>query len=131
MTAGKRRGGPFGARRVRPAPRKGRGLTFPHQNLDVDWRHERQSKRPAQPEAEFSFQFKRVGVGGLRATGAAEDTETCVMQRTCSISWKVGRLFGPSLALRGSLENALTCRAVGSNRPSIGSFRFGGFDGDN
>jgi hypothetical protein len=109
MTAGKRRGGPFGARRVRPAPRKGRGLTFPHQNLDVDWRHERQSKRPAQPEAEFSFQFKRVGVGGLRATGAAEGTETCVMQRTCSIPCKAGRLFGPSLALRGSLENALTC----------------------
>jgi len=58
-----------GRRFVRRFYRKGIGLTFPNQDVDIEWQHKRSRGRRREPRREFSFLVNRHNDPGIGLTG--------------------------------------------------------------
>ena len=62
---------PFGGGRFsdRPACRKGIGLIFPNQDVDIEWQHKRDRERRRGLRGEFSFLVNRRYNPGIGSPG--------------------------------------------------------------
>ena len=49
--------------------RKGIGLIFPNQDVDIEWQHKRSRGRRWEPRQEFSFLVNEFGDPGIGLTG--------------------------------------------------------------
>ena len=54
---------------MRPFYRKGIGLIFPNQDVDVEWQHKQSRERLRGPRREFSFLVNRCTDPGIGLTG--------------------------------------------------------------
>ena len=53
--------------------RKGMGLIFPNQDVDIEWQHKRSRERLRGPRLEFSFLAYEPIIPGIGLTGDRDD----------------------------------------------------------
>ncbi len=76
-----------------PDYRKGNGLIFPYQVVDIEWSHKRNGRRWREPREEFSFLFNSLLDHGITLSGDMVSQ----LAKQC--------LFALSGALSTALEN--------------------------
>ena len=82
----------------RPVYRKGIGLIFPKQDVDVEWQHKQSRRRLRGPRQEFSFLVNRctdpgIGLTGDRVCGLAKAIIFGLFWCALDVPWKSGGVF--------------------------------------